>query len=122
MNPVDWFEIPVTDIVRAKKFYESVFGLQISLHHIGPMEMGWFPMKNNAYGASGSLVNVEGSIPSHTGTLVYFGVSDIEIVLERITRNDGKVLLPKTSIGEYGFIAHFEDSEGNKIALHSPNC
>jgi uncharacterized protein len=118
MNPVNWFEIPVTDMTRAKSFYEDVFGLQISLDRMGPLEMGFIPMDNNAYGAAGSLVKGEGYVPSHTGTLVYFGVPDIEVVLERIKHNGGKVLLPKTSIGEYGFIAHFEDSEGNRVALH----
>jgi uncharacterized protein len=120
MNPVDWFEIPVTDITRAKRFYEDVFGLQISLNKMGPLEMGWFPMENNVYGSTGSLVKAEGYVPSHNGILVYFGVPDIETVLERIKHNGGKVLLPKTSIGEYGFIAHFEDSEGNRVALHCP--
>jgi predicted enzyme related to lactoylglutathione lyase len=51
--------------------------------------------------------------------LVYFSVPDIEAVLERIKQNGGKVLLTKTSIGEYGFVANFEDTEGNKVALHS---
>lgn len=119
MNPVDWFEIPVTDINRAKRFYEDVFGVQISLNKVSQLEMGFFPMENNLYGAAGSLVKAEGYIPSHTGILVYFGVPDIETVLERIKHNGGKVLLSKTSIGEYGFIAHFEDSEGNRVALHS---
>jgi uncharacterized protein len=45
MNPVDWFEIPVTDINRAKKFYEDIFGLQISLNQMGALEMGWFPRR-----------------------------------------------------------------------------
>jgi len=119
MNPVDWFEIPVTDINRAKKFYEDVFGLQISLTQMGALEMGWFPMENNVYGATGSLVKMKDYVPSHAGTLVYFGVPNFEVVLERIKQNGGKVLLPKTPIGEYGFIAHFEDSEGNRVALHS---
>jgi len=81
--------------------------------------MGFIPMDNNAYGAAGSLVKGEGYVPSLTGILVYFGVADIEVVLERIKHNGGKILLPKTSIGEYGFIARFEDSEGNRVALHS---
>lgn len=120
MNPVDWFEIPVADINRAKKFYEDVFGFQISVTQMGALEMGWFPMENNVYGATGSLVKAKDYVPSHTGALVYFGVPDIAAVLERIKQNGGKVLLPKTPIGEYGFIAHFEDSEGNRVALHMP--
>jgi uncharacterized protein len=119
MNPVDWFEIPVADMTRAKSFYEAVFGLQISLNKIGQLEMGWMPMENNVYGAAGSLVKAEGYVPSHTGTLVYFGVPDVGPVLEKIKQSGGKILLPKTSIGEYGFIAHFEDPEGNRVALHS---
>jgi uncharacterized protein len=119
MNPVNWFEIPVADIKRAKHFYEAVLGLQISLNQMGPLEMGFIPMDDNAYGAAGSFVKGEGYVPSHTGTLVYFSVPDIEAVLELIKQNGGKVLLPKTSIGEYGFVAHFEDSEGNRVALHS---
>jgi uncharacterized protein len=119
MNPVTWFEIPVADMPRAKRFYEDVFGLQISLDKMGPLEMGFIPMDNNAYGAAGSLVKGEGYVPSHTGILVYFGVSDIESVMEQIKQNGGKILLPRTSVGEYGYIAHFEDSEGNRVALHS---
>ena len=95
---------------RAKKFYEDVLGLQISLHQMGPTEMGWFPMNDDAFGAAGCLVRVEGFMPSLSGTLVYFHVPDIDAVLERIKRIGGKVLVPKTSIGEYGFAAHFEDS------------
>jgi uncharacterized protein len=119
MNPVNWFEIPVIDMTRAKSFYETVFGLQISSNQMGQLEMGFIPMDDNAYGAAGSIVKGEGYVPSHTGTLVYFGVPDIEAVLERIKQNGGRILLPKISIGEYGFVANFEDSEGNKIALHS---
>jgi uncharacterized protein len=119
MNPVDWFEIPVVDMTRAMKFYEDVFGLQISLNQMGQLEMGFIPMDNDAYGAAGSLVKGEGYVPSHTGILVYFGIPDMESAIERIKQNGGKILLPRTSIGEYGFVAHFEDTEGNKVALHS---
>jgi uncharacterized protein len=119
MNSVNWVEIPVIDMARAKSFYEAVFGLQISLNQMGPLEMGFIPMDSNAYGAAGSLVKGEGYVPSYTGVLVYFSVPDIEAVMELIKQNGGKVLLTKTSIGEYGFVANFEDSEGNKVALHS---
>jgi predicted enzyme related to lactoylglutathione lyase len=39
--------------------------------------------------------------------------------LGRIEQAGGRTLVPKTSIGEHGFIAHFIDSEGNRVALHS---
>ena len=40
-------------------------------------------------------------------------------ILENVKNNSGEVINPKTSIGEYGFVGHFVDSEGNRIGLHS---
>lgn len=121
MNPVSWFEIPVTDMDRAMKFYTAVFGFQLTPADMGPLKMSWFPsMENNAYGATGSLVKAEGYIPSRQGTIIYFSVPDIEATLAMVMKNGGKTLLPKTAIGEYGWIANIEDSEGNRIALHTP--
>jgi predicted enzyme related to lactoylglutathione lyase len=72
-----------------------------------------------APGAAGSLVKGQSYEPSHAGTVVYFSVDDIVETLRRINANGGKMLVPKKSIGEYGFIANFEDTEGNRLALHS---
>jgi hypothetical protein len=119
MNPVNWFEIPVRDLERAKKFYEGVFGLELSLNKVGPLKMAWFPMTQDAPGASGSLVQAEGYVPSQTGTLGYFTVEDIEATLNRIDEKGGKTILPKTGIGEYGFIVQLEGCEGNRVALHA---
>lgn len=119
MNPVNWFEIPATDLKRAKAFYEHVLGLELSLHEMGPLKMAWFPMLQGAMGSTGSLVQADGYEPSHQGSMVYFTVPSIEQALERAQEKGGKLLFPKRSIGEYGFVAHFEDSEGNRVALHS---
>ena len=121
INPVGWFEIPVTDMPRAVRFYEQVFGLRLDLHDMGPLQMAWFPMKNNEYGTAGSLVKNEAYVPSHAGTLVYFTVADINATLKRVAGFGGKVLRARTSIGEHGFVGHFEDSEGNRVAVHSRN-
>ncbi|HEX3019858.1 MAG TPA: VOC family protein [Chitinispirillaceae bacterium] len=117
-NPVTWFEIPVTDIVRAKNFYEYVLGYQLSFQELKGMKMAEFPM-NDGRGASGALVQSIGYTPQHSGTVVYFSVDDIGNTMSRVQQKGGKQLIPKTSIGEYGYIAHFEDSEGNQVALHS---
>lgn len=119
MNPVNWFEIPVRDMGRAKAFYDYVFGFDLQLNQMGPLEMAWFPMTEGVPGSTGSLVKAEQYTPSHAGSLVYFTVEDIEIALKRVAEKGGKALNPKMSIGEYGFVAHFEDSEGNRVALHS---
>jgi len=118
-NPVNWFEIPATDLNRAQAFYEHILSVELSLQEMGPMKMAWFPMEKDIPGAAGSLVKAQGQTPSHAGTLVYFSVEDIESVLKKVNEKNGKTLHPKESIGEYGFIALFEDSEGNRVGLHS---
>ena len=77
------------------------------------------PRAGATTGAAGTLVKAEGYSPSHEGSVVYFNVSEIEGTLERVEQNGGRTLMPKMGIGEHGFIAHFEDSEGNRVALHS---
>lgn len=118
-NAIGWFEIPVTDMQRAKKFYEQVFGLPLELHDMGPLSMAWFPMYPQAKGAAGSLVKHEAYVPSHQGVLVYFSVLNIDAVLKLVAQNGGKILSTKKPIGDYGFVGHFEDTEGNRMAVHS---
>ncbi len=117
-NPVGWFEIPVTDFARAQAFYEKVFAVALSVNQVGPLRMGWFPTVEEAYGASGSLVKGPGYAPGKNGVLIYFTAPDIEGTLARAAASGGKVLQPVTSLGQYGTMAVFEDSEGNRIALH----
>jgi predicted enzyme related to lactoylglutathione lyase len=118
-NPVNWFEIPVNDLSRAQAFYEHILGVKLEPNEMGPFKMAWFPMEREGAGAAGTLVKAEGYTPSHSGTLVYFSVDDIESVLKRVNDKKGKTILPKQSIGEYGFIALFEDTEGNRVGVHS---
>ena len=115
-NPVAWFEIPVTDMARAKAFYEHVLGTSLEAMQMGPADMAMFP---SAQGPAGCLIKSEGYTPSHAGTLVYFAVADIAGTLAKAKGRGGKTLVPKMDIGEFGFVAHFEDSEGNRVALHS---
>jgi uncharacterized protein len=118
-NAINWFEIPVTDFERAKKFYETLFGAEIMEMPFPGGKYGMLPsdMQN---GVGGGLVQGDGFIPSDKGTIVYLnGGDDLSIPLLRIEKAGGKIIMPKTSIGENGFMAHFIDTEGNKVALHS---
>ncbi|MHB8174707.1 MAG: VOC family protein [Nitrospirota bacterium] len=119
VNIADWFEIPVQDLDRARLFYESVFNIELSVSDFGAVRMAFFPMAQGAYGASGALVKGEVYAPSHRGILIYLSVEDIEDTLDKVDGGGGNTLMPKTAIGEYGFIAHFQDSEGNRLGLHS---
>lgn len=118
-NPVGWFEIPVTDMERARAFYEAVTRLPLEVHEVDEMLMAWFPMSETGTGAAGSLVKGKWSIPSLSGTLIYFSTPNIDETLDRVKQNGGNVIAGKKSIGEYGFIAIFEDPEGNRIGLHT---
>ncbi len=120
-NAVGWFEIPVVDMDRAVKFYETVLDAKLERNMVGEIDMAWFPMVDGK-GAAGSLVShKEWYKPSTDGTLVYFTAysGDLDNELSRVETAGGKVLVPKKSIGEYGFMAVVLDTEGNRIALHS---
>ena len=118
-NPVGWFEIPVTDMARAKAFYEHVLNVKLQPMNIGPLEMAFFPMRPGTTGASGALMKGEAFQPSGQGIQIYFTAIDIDGALQRVQEQNGKVVLPKTRIGLFGFIASFQDSEGNRIGLRS---
>jgi uncharacterized protein len=123
-NAVGWFEIYVDDMSRAQKFYEEVFQVKLT-DLVTPgesegMTMVTFPMDNlDASGASGALVKMAGYGPVSGGTIVYFNCEDCAVEVGRVEAAGGVVLKAKESIGEYGFMALFRDSEGNTIGLHS---
>ena len=116
-NPVSWFELPAIDLVRAKAFYEGVFGFEMVPETNAGYEMLSFPMNVGVMGASGGLMKGYGYKPSLEGTTVYFGTSTIDEIIEKIEANGGKIHVPKKDIG-YGHISIFEDSEGNRVGLY----
>jgi len=122
-NMVGWFEIPVTDINRAKTFYEKIFDIKVKIQDFEGTMMGWFPFSEDpeARGASGSLVQNEKYYkPSSNGTLVYFSSPEITYELGKVEEAGGVILQEKTLINkDIGYMALFLDSEGNRIALHS---
>ena len=119
-NMVGWFEIPVSDMDRAKTFYETVFQVNIDIQNFGGMLMGWFPFAEGKEGAAGTLIKQDTYIPSVEGTLVYFMCDDVKNELDRVEAAGGKIYQPKTEISpEYGFMGVFIDTEGNRVALHS---
>ncbi len=118
-NALNWFEIPVTNFGRAKAFYETVLGVTLETMAMGPTTMGMFPA--DPAGVGGAIVHADGATPSALGTLVYLdGGADLAAKLGRVAKAGGSVVVPKTEIGNgFGFFAHFMDTEGNKLGLHS---
>jgi uncharacterized protein len=112
-----YFEIPVTDLDRAMRFYSSVFGCEFSREDIHGNEMALFPFNGNNSGITGALAKGESYKPSISGSLIYLSTVNIEDILEKVTSHGGEILFPKTAAGEYGYVAEFKDLEGNRIAL-----
>jgi predicted enzyme related to lactoylglutathione lyase len=120
-NSLNWFEISVADINRAKKFYETTFGIEMPLQEMMGMKMAFFPSEDMNGKVSGSLVQGSMHKPSVDGAKVYLnGNPDLSNALSRVEKAGGKVIMPKTKISdEIGYMAFFSDSEGNSVALHS---
>lgn len=119
INPVGWFEIYVDDMPRAKAFYEQVFGVALTRLDVPDLEMWAFPMSEEAYGASGSLVKMDGVQAGGNSVLVYFSCTDCAVEAGRVVKAGGRLQQEKMSIGQYGYIALAFDSEGNLFGLHS---
>ena len=120
-NALNWFEISVTDISRAKKFYEAIFGIKMEQQEMMGMQMAFFPAENMNGKVSGALVQGPMHKPGADGAKIYFnGNPDLSAALSKIEAAGGKVTMPKTKISDdIGYMAFFVDTEGNGVALHS---
>jgi predicted enzyme related to lactoylglutathione lyase len=120
-NALNWFEISVSDIARAKKFYEEIFSIEMQETEMMGMKMAMFPIDNMSGKVGGALCESAYHKPSADGVKVYLNANpDMEAILAKIEAAGGQLMMPKTKISdEIGFMAGFVDSEGNHIALHS---
>ena len=118
-NLIVWFEIPVNDFVRAKKFYSEILQTEIKDEKMGDDLMGFFLTEKG--GSSGAVVKGEGHEPGDKGTIVYLNAGeDLQVILNRVEPAGGKIVVPKTLItDELGCFAWFLDTEGNRLALWS---
>jgi uncharacterized protein len=121
LNAISWFEIPVRDFDRAKTFYSKIFDYEMPEMPMGDFRMGFLLSDQEKGGVGGAIVEGGGYEPSSKGMRVYLnGGADLNTVLNRVPDAGGKVVTPKTDIGQdMGFYAHFEDPEGNLVSLHS---
>jgi predicted enzyme related to lactoylglutathione lyase len=125
-NAISWFEIAATDLERAQKFYETIFGITLQPLDLPNIKMRMFPLEDMTTGVGGAIVDSGGfHKPSATeGVLIYLNANpDVQNVLDKVEEAGGKIVIPKTQISpEYGFMGAFLDTEGNRIGLHSaPN-
>lgn len=123
VNALNWFEIPASNLARAKKFYETIFGIEMGEMEMMGTKMAFFPSEAKSGKVSGAVVQGEMYQPSQDGAKIYLnGNPDLNNVLSKIFAAGGSIQMPKTHISpEIGHMAFFTDSEGNSVALHSNN-
>jgi predicted enzyme related to lactoylglutathione lyase len=122
-NAISWFELPATDLDRAQKFYETILDVRMIPLETPNIRMRMFPVEDPMTGIGGALALApEFYKPSATdGPIVYLNANpDVQRVLDKVVAAGGKIIVPKTEISpEYGHMALFIDTEGNRVALHS---
>lgn len=120
-NALNWFEVPVTDMKRAKPFYEAIFGMTMDEQEMMGRKMAYFPADNMNGKVSGALVESSMHVPSAEGVKIYLnGNPDLQNALDKVEKAGGKIAMPKTKISDdIGYMAFIIDSEGNTIGLHS---
>ena len=116
-NRVVWVDIPVADLDRAADFYKAVLGVDVFKEQFGDV---CFCVLDHEDGNGGCLVLKPEEVASDRGLLVYMNVDGrIRDAVSKVPEKNGSVLEDVHSIGPHGFRALVEDSEGNRIALHS---
>ena len=119
-STINWFEIPAGNYERAKAFYSTVLGIEIVDVPMPDSKYGMLPYDRDSNGVGGGIIETKGMTPNDNGPLIYLnGGDDLSAPLARVEAAGGKVIMPKTSIGENGFMAQIIDTEGNRLALHS---
>lgn len=125
-NPVNWFEIYVQDMQRAKVFYESVLNIKLEnlempadIEEDSSFQMITFPFVDNEPNASGALVKATGMESGGNSVMIYFTCDDCSTEQSRVETAGGKIIKEKFSIGDFGFCSICLDTEGNTFGLHS---
>ena len=121
-NALNWFEIPVSNLDRAQKFYETLLATTIRRGTMGPCsEFGVFSYDEPGVGGA-LMAGADAPKPSDGGTVVYLDAgASLDAVLARVEAAGGRIMTPKVHLpGDMGVFAHIADTEGNRVGLHAP--
>jgi len=118
-SAINWFEIPARDFERAADFYDTILGTKTRREVFSDVPNAI--LRYDQGGVGGAIIHAPQMQPTQNGVLVYLNAwGNLDGVLKRVEAAGGKVIMPKQSIGPMGFIAVFEDTEGNHVGLHEP--
>ena len=119
IHAVSWFEIPVEDFERARKFYSTIFDYEMPTQDFEGTKMGILPYDQDK-GIGGAIAKSEHHTPAKEGVALYLTADpDLSAVLDRIEDAGGSVITGKSAVGNQGYVAIFDDTEGNRLGLHS---
>lgn len=117
-NRVVWVDIAVADLDRAARFYEAVLGVPVPRQEFNGQA---FCVIDHQDGNGGCLIVNPDAVAPNKGPLVYLNVAGrIRAAAAAVASHGGEVLQEVHPIGPHGFRAVIADSEGNRLALHSP--
>jgi uncharacterized protein len=118
---ISMFEIPATDISRAINFYQALLDIKIEKMDVEGIPIGIFPYEGQM--VHGVIIQADEYKPSADGVTMYLNAGEnLQVALDRVEQNGGQIITPKTAHADgSGYFAMFLDSEGNKMALNSPN-
>lgn len=118
-NSFVWVDIPATDIDRAIAFYSGVLGKPVTKEGGEGFIFGLFDHHDNDVGGCVYLGG-EDNLPSAVGPMVYLNADGrLGAAVKAVGELGGQVLQSPHEIGPHGWRAVIQDSEGNRVALHS---
>ena len=116
-----WIEFPVKDIERALKFYKALFDCDAKIVDDGERKTATIAEYTESHPLGISLNQTSNFEPSDKGAYVYLtaGDDDLSATLAKVEAAGGKALTGKVSMGEAGYYATVQDTEGNVFGLYS---
>lgn len=119
VHTVAWTEIPVTDMDRAKSFYETVFGFEITVTDMEPNPVGMISTAQDG-GISGHIYPGKPATEGQGPTIHLYVPDTVEDAMDRLVNNGGIECSPVITIPP-GRFAYAQDPDGNSIGLFEPN-
>ncbi len=110
-------EIPSDDVKRAVNFYWEIFGWKFEPME-GMPDYQLFRPSEDQKDLGGAVMARQQPMQ---GPLPYIQVESVNAYSEKIETLGGKILVPKMAVGGMGWMAVFQDTEGNILGIFEPD-
>lgn len=114
-NAAVWFEIPVSDLDRARAFYGTVLQTELRDDRTGPIPMANFPTRERG-SVAGHLYKGTPAPVGSGNTIHLASPQPLEEALERVRQEGGSVVSDVIALPE-GRFAYCRDPDGNSFGL-----